>query len=83
MTARVLHVIGQLAPGGSEKVTVQLASRLAPDHEILALGEVDDGFVASVAGNAVPVHRAELSGRGPISGAAAGRLISRLVRERE
>ena len=83
MTARVLHVIGQLVPGGSEKVTLQLASRLAPDHEILALGEVDDGFVASVAGNAVPVHRAELTGRGPISGVAATRLVSRLVREHE
>ena len=71
MTPRILHVIGQLVPGGSEKVTLQLASRMAPEHEILALGEVDDGFVTSISGGAVPVHRGALPGRGPLSGAAA------------
>ena len=83
MSPRVLHVIGQLVPGGSEKVTLQLASRMGPEHEVLALGEVDDGFVASIAGDTVRVHRGDLPGRGPLSGAAALRALVRLVREGE
>jgi glycosyltransferase involved in cell wall biosynthesis len=76
---RVLHVIGQLAPGGSEKMTLQVAKGLTlrgEDHRIAVLREVDMEFVAGLGAAGIPLYR--IDGRG----GQPGRLVqlARLAR---
>ncbi|MFY9488387.1 MAG: glycosyltransferase family 4 protein [Solirubrobacterales bacterium] len=77
-----LHVIGQLVPGGSEKMTLQVARdfvKSGDDHQIVALGECDESFIESLSANAVPIWRPHLTGRGVLDGFRARRLVRRLA----
>jgi L-malate glycosyltransferase len=79
----VLHVIGQLVPGGSEKMTLQVARQLraaGDDHRIAVLGELDEDFVSSVGGSAVPLLRVGLTDSGPTSGVKALGILTRAAR---
>jgi glycosyltransferase involved in cell wall biosynthesis len=81
---RVLHVIGQLVPGGSEKMTVLIAKEMCDrdqEHSIAVLGETDLGFVESLGGGRVPLHRLKLRSRGPLSGVEAVRAICSIAKD--
>lgn len=80
---KVLHVIGQLTPGGSEKMTLQVAGGLrarGDDHRIVALGEVDTTWIAGVDA-AVPVIPLSIADRDARSSAKALRGLARHLRE--
>ncbi len=80
---RVLHVIGQLVPGGSEKMTLQVAAemrRRGHDHRVAVLGEIDASFVNSLGAAEVPIHSVSLPARRSLTGPAAVRAVAQLLR---
>ena len=76
-------MIGQLVPGGSEKMTLQLADQLrraGHDHRVVVLGELDDAFVRSVGASSVPLYRIPLGDKGARSGLRAIRALAGIAR---
>jgi glycosyltransferase involved in cell wall biosynthesis len=82
---RVLHIIGQVVPGGSEKVTVQIARefiRRGCEHEVAVLSVADRDFVTSLEAQEVPLHVLGARRRvGPLRTASILRSIARITRD--
>ena len=67
---KVLHVIGQVVPGGSEKMTLRVADEFrmrGDEHRVLSIGEIDRGFVDSVDAAGVPIDQLGAEDRGPLA----------------
>ena len=79
----VLHVIGQLVPGGSEKMTLQVAAGMRArghDHRIAVLDALDADFVHSVCADELPIYRLGASGRSTAAGARRLRALRSIAR---
>lgn len=76
---KVLHVIGQVVPGGSEKMTLRVAKEFrmrGDDHRVLSIGEIDRGFIDSVDAAEVPIDQLGAKDRGPSSTLRALRMLA-------
>jgi glycosyltransferase involved in cell wall biosynthesis len=81
---RVIHVIGQLVPGGSEKMTLQIAdafARRGSHHAIVALSVVDESFVSSLGADQVPVYNFATKRGRPLTAGLILRAVRRVAKQ--